>query len=407
MFFPPDDPPGPTKKRPPESPGAIAPGAKSGAALLIVGVSARAAAQSARRGGLRPIAVDAFGDADLRVCCPTTVAAPFPVGIAAAADVFSAEQWMYCGALENRPELVEALSQRRRLLGCNAETIRSVRVPTHVEVVLRSIHEIGPRVLERPPDFLSAKKWLFKPLASGGGRGIHRWPSAEALAALERGQPGYWQALVEGRPCSAAYLADGAHCTLLGLTRQLVGRAWGAAGDYEYCGSIGPIELSARSRALLESIGQAFTEVFGLCGLYGVDFIRDFRGFWPLEVNPRYTASMELFDWAWGESLVAWHVAACRGEMPVVQPPSAGGYFGKLIVFSRDEAMAPHGLWDQLREQEAGPGWPAFGDVPLDGAAIPPGGPVATVFARADTLPALRQALRSRASWLRQRLGLR
>ncbi|MFO0899201.1 MAG: ATP-grasp domain-containing protein [Pirellulales bacterium] len=371
-----------------------------------MGISARAAAQSALRGGLLPTAIDAFGDADLRACGPVSVATPFPAGVADAAQSLSAEHWIYTGSLENHLDLVASLSHGRRLLGCNADSLQCVRNPVHLAVLLRAIHEIGPRVLEQMPERLGRDRWLFKPLASGGGRDIHPWPSDEAWAALDCGQRGYWQTLVEGRPCSAAFLADGVRCRLLGVTRQLVGRAWGAAGRFEYCGSIGPLTISPRSRQTLRRIGQAFTEVFGLCGLFGVDLVRDFRGFWPIEVNPRYTASMELFDWAWGESLVGWHVSACLGEWPTVRPTPATGYFGKLYVFAPRALTAPAGLSRDLRERQAAFGWPAFGDVPVDGAAIPAGGPIATVFAHAATLKEVKQALRRQTHGLRRRLGL-
>lgn len=334
------------------------------------------------------------------------MASPFPAGVADAAQSLSAEHWIYTGALENHLDLVASLSHGRRLLGCNADSLRCVRNPVHLAVVLRAIHEIGPRVLGQIPEPLGRDRWLFKPLASGGGRNIHPWPSYEARVALDCGQSGYWQTLVEGRPCSAAFLADGARCRLLGVTRQLVGRAWGAAGRFEYCGSIGPLTISPRSRQTLGRIGQAFTEVFGLCGLFGVDLVRDSRGFWPIEVNPRYTASMELFDWAWGESLVGWHVLACLGDWPQVRPTPVAGYFGKLYVFAPCELTAPAGLYRELREHRAACGWPAFGDVPVDGAALPAGGPIATVFAHADTPSELEQELRRQALWLRRRLGL-
>lgn len=313
---------------------------------------------------------------------------------------------MYCGALENHPDLVASLARDRRLLGCNADTLRQVRNPVEVAQALETIHDTGPRVFDRRPRRSDAQRWLFKPLASGGGRGIHPWPSAAASAALQHGQRGYWQTLIEGRACSAAFLADGARCQLLGLTRQLVGRAWGAAGRFEYCGSVGPLALSAHSRSILRRIGRRLTEAFGLCGLFGVDLVRDSRSFWPIEVNPRYTASMELFDWAWGESLVGWHVSACLGEWPTVRPSRAAGYFGKLYVFAAGDLTAPAGLYRELRTHHAARGWPAFGDVPVDGAPIPAGGPIATVFAHATTLPELKQALRCRAAWLRRRLSL-
>ena len=66
---------------------------------------------------------------------------------------------------------------------------------------------------------------------------------------------------------------------------------------------------------------------FGLVGLVGVDVVIDEAGeLHVIEVNPRPTASMELFERATGESLAAAHLAAC-GFVPPPAPaaPPTGG----------------------------------------------------------------------------------
>jgi len=403
--FRPDDPPGRPKKRPSATDGAIESANLRGTRTLIVSVSARAAAQSAVRGGFQPIAIDAFADADLQACCAVTAATPFPDGVAAAAGGVEAEEWMYGGPLENRPDLVRALSQGRTLLGCDAETLQRVRSPLNLAAVLEAAGIPHLEVRDQPPPSHTGR-WLFKPVASGGGRKIWRWPSPQGRAAIERGQHVYWQAFAPGRSYAAAFVADGVDCALLGVTRQLIGRTWGAAGRYEYCGSLGPLQASPVAKSELARLGQVLTRAFELRGLFGIDLVRRDNQFVTVEVNPRYTASMELFDWAWGESLVALHGAACREKLPAIHQRRTAGYFGKLFVFAPRACVAPSGLWNELREPFAAPGWPAFGDVPVDRAPIPAGGPIATVFACSQSLPALRQALRERALWLRERLGV-
>src|SRR3989442_14208047 len=98
--------------------------------LVIVGGSARAAAMSALRAGLRPWCADFFADADLARLCPvlrlrrndvTEV-----VDLARQAPV---APWMYSGGMENRPGVVELISQTRPLWGNPAEVLRRVRSP--------------------------------------------------------------------------------------------------------------------------------------------------------------------------------------------------------------------------------------------------------------------------------------
>src|SRR6516162_6995898 len=87
--------------------------------LLIVGASARAAAFSALRAGLRPTCADLFADADLRARCPVRCVEvkDYPRGLLDLPELLTPGPWMYTGALENRPDLVEAMSRRRPLWG--------------------------------------------------------------------------------------------------------------------------------------------------------------------------------------------------------------------------------------------------------------------------------------------------
>ena len=43
-------------------------------------------------------------------------------------------------------------------------------------------------------------------------------------------------------------------------------------------------------------MADAVTRDFGLVGLNGIDFIARAGVPWPIEVNPRYSASMELLE---------------------------------------------------------------------------------------------------------------
>src|SRR5262245_17508064 len=87
--------------------------------LLIFGASARAAAFSALRAGLRPWCADLFADADLQARCPALAVpgADYPGAFANLLDTAPDGPWMYCGALENHDDLVHAMSRRRKLWG--------------------------------------------------------------------------------------------------------------------------------------------------------------------------------------------------------------------------------------------------------------------------------------------------
>ena len=74
--------------------------------LIILGATARAAAFSAQRAGMRPWCVDLFADADLARACPARRVAldAFPAGLIDALAGAPDGPVIYTGGLENRPD---------------------------------------------------------------------------------------------------------------------------------------------------------------------------------------------------------------------------------------------------------------------------------------------------------------
>ena len=103
--------------------------------VVIVGVSVRAAAQSAVRTGYSVIAVDAFADADLQAIARVIHVKNYPDGLVAVIENLAAEfpdekPWaMYTGALENHLDAIDALEKNFRLIGNGREVVGRTRNP--------------------------------------------------------------------------------------------------------------------------------------------------------------------------------------------------------------------------------------------------------------------------------------
>src|SRR6516164_4501829 len=125
--------------------------------LLIVGASARAAAFSALRAGLRPWCADLFADADLRGRCPAMrLPGRYP---GAFVDLIKADvpgPWMYTGGLEAHPLLIWQLEQHRPLWGNGPGALSRIRDP---EVLAQAARQAG---LPSP-----ALSWKHLPPAPG------------------------------------------------------------------------------------------------------------------------------------------------------------------------------------------------------------------------------------------------
>jgi predicted ATP-grasp superfamily ATP-dependent carboligase len=353
-----------------------------GGHVLIVGVTTRALAISAARAGYRVTAVDPFGDRDLRnaaqVITPrSTPARRFNPGAAAtAAENVSAGWVAYTSNLENYPAAVGRLAQGRRLLGNPAPVLALVRNPVALSAFLRSKGFAVPLTRASPPRGPAAEPWLLKPRKSGGGHGVRLWRKGQSLS-----RSSYLQQQISGIPGSVIFAANGESAVVLGLSRQLVGDSRFGAQAFRYCGSLlggGPTPVFPRYKELLGTASAMAREVsrsFGLIGLNGIDFVARNGVPYPIEVNPRYSASMELLERGLGLSLFELHVQACQGILPT-EPQTDPGIQGKAIVFARRDVI--------VGQTDAWINRPDVADIPHPGESIATGRPICTVFARAS-----------------------
>ncbi len=374
--------------------------------LLIVGASARAAAFSALRAGFSPCCMDLFADEDLRRrCAVTRLAEDYPAGFRSFIDSDRPGPWMYTGGLENWPRLVEDMAQRRPLWGNGRKPLVFSRHPTYLVELLQMWDMPVPALVPLYERSDWKGRLLIKPRKGAGGSGIRFW--TKETRPLKKPTT-YCQEFIEGESISLLFLGGEGRSRLLGLTRQLVGSPWLHAEPFRYCGSIGPLDPAIVERPALEELGELLAsecglEGCGLEGLFGVDGIWRDGTFWLVEVNPRYTASIEVLEHATGWPTLAWHAQVFQhGRFPALPPPAVpvDRHVGKAILFARDDLVFPSdGPWmAELRSPT--PVWelPSFADIPAIGARIPAGRPVLTFFAASSSASACEEALRAIAA---------
>jgi predicted ATP-grasp superfamily ATP-dependent carboligase len=365
--------------------------------VLIAGVSVRALAESAARAGYAVTAVDAFGDLDLEQAAARVITVPrrFSADRAVRAAAGAAcDATAYASGFENHPRAVAKLRGLGPLWGNRPEVLGRVRDPLRLARTLVERGFPAPRVRVARPPRIADTRWLLKPRASGGGHGIASWrPVPRGRRRLPRTM--YLQERIPGLAGSIVFVADGRRSVPLGLSRALWGeRCFGSSG-FRYSGSIlaGPGELPL---APAVALAAAVTDAFGLVGVNGIDFIARDSRVYALEVNPRYTASMELVERAYGLSIFDVHARACAGALPSFDLAAAlasqRAVSGKAIVYARRITTIPDSR-----------GWLAATDVrdiPRPGQVIARGRPVCTVFAEARNHETCLERLAGRAAAL-------
>ena len=356
---------------------------------LLLGLSTRAIAESAIKSSDEILTLDHFGDQDQKnivynLSLARDYGLPFNVeNLLKISSTLDFDRVTYTSNLENYPEIVAELEKRAKLMGNSSQTIGSIRNWKLFREFCSNTFIKHPVTLlpgeEERAD--SAHTWLVKPIKSGGGHHIYQWdgkPLSDDFILQE---------YVRGISFSAAFVANGSQGVVLGLTRQLNGLSELGVDGYNWCGNLLPLTLAADLKKKLlgeiEGVVNDLTAHFELKGACGIDFIlsENEKGqFSPvlLEVNPRFTGSMELIEKAYGLNIFTLHRNACDGILPAfaVSEQDDKHYYAKGIVFARQDVV--------IQDTEK---WPCLdrSDIPFTGDRIKQGHPVCTIFAQAET----------------------
>lgn len=380
--------------------------------LLVVGFSARWLQESASRAGLRSHAVDFFADADTGEFGPVSKVSSWREVPRVAASL-KPEAIIVGGGFETQPAIVKRLRAVAPLLNCSAESRLASRDPCRWSAALQSAGLAVPRMLvgatsEEFREESSRGEWLVKNRYAAGGSRVREWKRVESSRAssvrLTRGE--YLQQRIEGEPRSLLFWLQPGQRICLGFFRQLCGEASLGAKPFQFAGAIGPLPVDAEEAVLFQCVADALFDDLGLDGLVGVDLIQSAHGLFAIEINPRPTATAELWERACpNQSLIGklwearfgrlnheWNVADLSGEL-----------HGKGVLYWREEQPLV------VDSERAGlfrlawlDGW--LKDLPAEGTTIENGVPVATVFASGRSCTAVRAELQARCDNLLKEL---
>lgn len=345
--------------------------------MLIVATSGRALAQCAARSGYSSVVLDCFADTDTRDSAETASSVADGSGLALDGDrlLETAERlspppdtdaMVYGAGFESDPSLLARFAARYRLCGNSPEVVQLVKNPSTLFPLLDQVGLPYPETRLAPPE--AAEGWLIKRIGGAGGLHVQRC----GARPFEHGRD-YFQRAVAGNVCSALFLADRRHARIIGLSEALP-PGNGFSLPFAYSGAISQAAVPPVIRAELSRKLDALVAATGLVGLNGIDFVVDRDAFWILEINPRPTATLELYDPEIADGLLAAHVAVCLGE-PVRIEQHWGPVRAHAIVFARSTfRMSPD--WRP-------PPW--CSDIPYPSTLLSPGMPICSVRAEANS----------------------
>ena len=378
--------------------------------LIVAGASVRQFVVGASQAGIDCLAIDLFCDWDTKKSCETITISKFD-DLPELLSRLPRSRFIFPGGLENHFETLQAAAEYHQLLGPRPSDVRRSKDVMQLQAVCSTAEIAFPKTILTLPK-TADKKWLIKPLSSAGGHAI------EVLGRQKLEHENYLQAFVHGHSYSAVFRSlshtgDKRQTTLIGTTEQLIGEPEFCSRPFAYCGSIGPISLPAPIQSELQRMGEIVASEFSLDGIFGIDFIvaaDTGNNELPvlIEINPRVTASCELFELAGcfkgtASTVVQQQMATFDPKIEFDNDFSAKFVWGKAIVFSQwaGEVVVDQRIQRKIFAMNSGDGGISVADIPNIGAVIKSGGPIATVYGKDMSAKKVRNRLTDCAHLLR------
>lgn len=369
------------------------------ATLILIGASVRALAFSCIRAGYKPWCIDLYADEDLAKKCPTTrIKKSFPNEIAALIKAAPIAPILYTGGLENHSSLLDLLAEQREVLGIKGNTLNKLRNTCTLFNLLKSRQINTPGIITNSKDFNTGSVYLRKPKNRSGGLGIKYFdPSKQPIM---NDADFYHQEFINGESRSAIFCFFQTGFELLGVSIQSSGTKFLHADDFLYSGNIGPVNPCSSELAQLQAIGELLSTNYRPLGLLGMDYILKDSKVFPLEINPRYTASVEVLELATGQNFITKHMHAFGINTTFENPkPIKPSVIGKAIYYAPNDVLIPEDApWTSIDQGSCL--FSDFADIPKSKSVIYKGSPVVTIFAKANSATEVEVQLKKLTSQL-------
>ncbi len=321
--------------------------------LGLVGYSTRALAQAACDLGYSVHNVDVFGDEDTRRLGPWTPVVEWPNSLLQAVSAVKCDAWLLAGGTEHHVQFLEKLSLHARVLGPEPSQLKRLRSVAYWKRLTAGIEglQMPPMRVSTPENDTSS--WLVKSWRSSGGLGVFLSNSnsnSDSTPSTSKGPADnhrrlrrYWQRPIEGRVLGVTYVIGHNEITYCGTTESLTADDWQGPSSYIYRGSWGPVELTVKQRERTRILVERVAQQLDYRGWLQADYIEDRDGkLWLLEINPRWTAGMEILHMAASDqtrSPLQEHLRA-HLQQPLVPVSRSDDYlFGKAIVYAQRDVV--------------------------------------------------------------------
>lgn len=285
--------------------------------------SARPYAEAAVRSGFSVSVIDAFADEEVSFLADEMIAVPIgELGFEAKQLLIAVKQLskqnvygcLYGSGFEAQPALLEKLVNTLPVHGNPSQVLQQVKNVGIFFSALDLFKIPHPKVFKNFPEHCE-QTLLVKSITGCGGQHIRYVNEKTSLMSDE-----YLQEYVEGESVSVLFLAENTEgenlAHIIGFNTQ-----WTVLNQeqpFRFGGIASKVELTSACVIKLCKIVRQLSAYFQLVGLNSLDVVIKNEEIFVLEINPRLSASFELYAQDWLENfavdLLTLHMSCCSGQ---------------------------------------------------------------------------------------------
>ena len=290
--------------------------------------------------------------------------------------MFDSGAVIFCGPVEATPHLLKEAAKKYELFNASAESVAKVRDIAFLQSVA------GGDISFPSTNYNRQGRWLKKNIYGAGGTSVRDYERDELLPNE------YLQKHIDGESVGACFVTSNGETSLLGTTRHLSGIKYFGQPEFWYGGLIYPACGGNSLRETMEKFGKIAGGESRLSGVWGADFILDSDGrLWLLEINPRFTSSLELIANAHGIDIAQLQIESVRGIAHPVSLPDPDYVLGTAVCYASEDFT-----FDLVET--------AFGsirDIPRQGSFIKKGEPLLSIYTEGESHDDCLESLKEKA----------
>ncbi len=186
------------------------------------------------------------------------------------------------------------------------------------------------------------------------------------------------QEFIEGIPLSCSVLSDGINAVAVSVNRQLISEKFFGGCGFKYCGNIVPYDGKSGLIQNIGKISEFIISDLSLLGSNGIDYVVRKDKIYFMELNPRIQDTMENVEKQLNIDMIEEHINACGGNINIEKFKKFNNnkkFYGKCIIYAKKD----------VRVKNLDKSGINIGDVPYDGCLIKKNEPVCCIYEEGKT----------------------